>query len=142
MLVDQAFLDEQERLRAQRESNRVTTGDEFRSGARPLGEEYQPSQGLWEPNYELSEEELQEIRNQPDPGIRGREGQETVSTLSQQPSELLAGEGEIEQSEEVRSERLVALARRFSENKIPLSDAELQELQVLIQEEKRTQGIE
>ena len=103
-------------------------------------EEYQPSPGLWKPNYELSEEELQEIRNQPDPGIRGREGQETVSTLSQQPSGLLGGGGEIEQSPEVRMERLAALKERAETDIMSLTDEEIDELVALQREMESRRG--
>ena len=74
--------------------------------------------------------------------IRQRVQQATAqpSTLSQQPSGLLAGEGEAEQSPEVRMERMKALARRFSENPMSLSDAEEQELQALLAEERKRRG--
>ena len=109
MLMGEEFLNEQERLRAQQESNR--TGDEFRSGARPLEPDRSPVGSLDDP-----------------------------SMLSQQPAELMAGEGEDEQSPEVRMERMKALARRFSENPMSLSDAEEQELQALLAEERKRRG--
>ena len=54
--------------------------------------------------------------------------------LSQQPSELLAGEGVTEQSPEVRMERFVALLDRAAKDPMSLSDAEMEELRALQKE--------
>ena len=111
MLMGEEFLNEQERLRAQQESNRVTTGDEFRSGARPLEPDRSPVGSLDDP-----------------------------SLLSQQPAELMAGEGETEQSPEVRMERLAALKERAETDIMSLTDEEIDELVALQREMESRRG--
>ena len=74
--------------------------------------------------------------------IRQRVQQATAqpSTLSQQPSGLLGGEGVIEQSPEVRMERLAALKERAETDIMSLTDEEIDELVALQREMESRRG--